>query len=174
MFLQCNQPCHKPRCKVCSHIDTRCSIKFDNNVTFSATKADCDSQNVVYILFCAKYPNALYVGETSNRFRFQIKSNKIKLYFPTYINTNMLYMMKYTFRLSNHKHSIKHNFSGYPVAMHFNEQSHTVEDLRCIIIKNYVTNMDNRKLIEQKTIIKLNTHITGLNKDRDFSSHYDL
>ena len=28
--------------------------------------------------------------------------------------------------------------------------------------------MDNRKLIEQKTIIKLNTHITGLNKDRDF------
>ena len=30
------------------------------------------------------------------------------------------------------------------------------------------------KLIEQKTIIKLNTHITGLNKDRDFLSHYDL
>ena len=64
--------------------------------------------------------------------------------------------------------SIKHNFYGYPVAMHFNEQSHTIEDLRCIIIKNHVPNMDNRKLIEQKTIIKLNTHITGLNKDRDF------
>ena len=28
--------------------------------------------------------------------------------------------------------------------------------------------MDNRKFIEQKTIIKLNTLITGLNKDRDF------
>ena len=52
--------------------------------------------------------------------------------------------------------------------MHFNEQSHTIEDLRCIMIKNHVPNMDNRKLIEQKTIIKLNTHITGLNKDRDF------
>ena len=24
-------------------------------------------------------------------------SNQIKLYFPTYINTNMLYMMKYTY-----------------------------------------------------------------------------
>ena len=71
-------------------------------------------------------------------------------------------------------HSIKHNFSGYPVAMHFNEQSHTMEDLRCIIIKNHVPNMDNRKLIEQKIIIKLNAHITGLNKDRDFLSHYDL
>ena len=146
-FLQCNQPCHKPRCKVCSHIDIRCSIKFDNDVTLSAAKADCDSQNVVYILFCAKCPNAVYVGETSNRFRF---------------------------RFNNHKHSIKHNFSGYPVAMHFNEQSHTMEDLRCIIIKNHVPNMDNRKLIEQKIIIKLNAHITGLNKDRDFLSHYDL
>ena len=28
---------------------------------------------------------------------FQIKSNQIKLYFPTYINTNMLHMMKYTY-----------------------------------------------------------------------------
>ena len=65
-------------------------------------------------------------------------------------------------------------FSGYPVAMHFNEQSHTIEDVRYIIIRNHVPNMDNRKLIEQKTIIKLNTHITGLNKDRDFLSHYDL
>ena len=28
--------------------------------------------------------------------------------------------------------------------------------------------MDNIKLIEQKTIVKFDTHITGLNKDRDF------
>ena len=28
--------------------------------------------------------------------------------------------------------------------------------------------MDNRKLIEQRNMIKLNTHITGLNKDIDF------
>ena len=140
-FLQCNQPCHKSRCKVGSHIDIRCSIKFYNDVTLSAAKAECDSQNVVYILFCAKCPKVVNVGETSNRFRF---------------------------RLNNHKHSIKHNFSGYPVAMHFNEQSHTIKDIRCIIIKNHVPNMDNRKLIEQITIIKFNTHITGLNKDRDY------
>ena len=89
-FLQCNQPCHKSRCKLGSHFDTRCSIKFDNNFTISVAKADCDSQKVVFILFCAKCPNAAYVGETSNRLRL---------------------------RLNNHKHSIKHNFSGYPVAM---------------------------------------------------------
>ena len=59
-------------------------------------------------------------------------------------------------------------YSSYPVAMHFNEQSDTIEDLRCIIIKNHVPDMVNRKLFRQKTIIKLNTHITGLNKDRDF------
>ena len=140
-FLQCNQACYKPQCEVCSHIVIRCSIKLHNDVTLTAAKADCDSQNVVYILIWAKCPNAVYVGETSNRFRF---------------------------RLNNHKHSIKHNFSGYRVAMHFNDQSHTIEDLRSIIIKNNVPNMDNRKLIEQITIIKLNTHITGLNKDRDF------
>ena len=58
--------------------------------------------------------------------------------------------------------------------MLFNEQSHTTEELRCIIIKNHVPNMENRKLIEQKTIIKLNTHITGRNKDRDFLSHNDV
>ena len=49
-----------------------------------------------------------------------------------------------------------------------------IEDLRCMIIKNHVPNMDNRKIIEQKTIMKLNTHITGLNNDRIFLSHYDL
>ena len=38
-FLQCNQPCHKPRCKACSHIDVRCSIKYDNDVTLSAAKS---------------------------------------------------------------------------------------------------------------------------------------
>ena len=75
---------------------------------------------------------------------------------------------RFMFRLNNHKHSIKHNLSGYPVAMHFNEQSHTMEDLRCIIIKNHVPNMVNGKLIEQRTIIKLNTHITGINKERFF------
>ena len=41
-------------------------------------------------------------------------------------------------------HSIKHNFYGYPVAMHFNEQSHTIEDLRCIIIKNHVPDMEKK------------------------------
>ena len=52
--------------------------------------------------------------------------------------------------------------------MHFNDKSHTIEDLRFINIKNHVPDIDSRKLIEQKTIIKLNTHITELNKDRDF------
>ena len=52
--------------------------------------------------------------------------------------------------------------------MHCNEQSQTIEDLRCIIIENHVTNMDNIKLFEQKNIFKLITHFTGLIKDRHF------
>ena len=51
-FLQCNQPCHKPRCKVCSHIDIRCSIKFENNVTISAATADCDSERGLHFILC--------------------------------------------------------------------------------------------------------------------------
>ena len=68
------------------------------------------------------------------------------------------------------------NLSVYPVDMHLNEKSHTLEDLRCITIKNLVSDMDNRKLIERKTIVKLNTHITGQFTDfiRDFLSHYHL
>ena len=58
-----NQPCHKPQCKVYSHYDTWCGITFDNNVKISAVKCDCDSQNVVYILICAKCLNVVYVGE---------------------------------------------------------------------------------------------------------------
>ena len=81
------------------------------------------------------YPNAVYVGETSNRFWF---------------------------RINNHKHINKRNFSGYPVDMHFNEQSHTMEDLRCITIKIHMRGKDNR--VEQECIIKLNTHITGHNE----------
>ena len=44
------------------YIYARCSIKFDSNITISAAKADCDAQNVVYILFCAECPNTAYVG----------------------------------------------------------------------------------------------------------------
>ena len=51
--------------------------------------------------------------------------------------------------------------------MHFNEQLHTIEGLRCNIIKSHVPNMDDTKLIEQKTIIQLNTHITGLNNNNN-------
>ena len=41
-------------------------------------------------------------------------------------------------------------------------------------MENHLPNMDNKKFLEQKTIVKLNTHITAFNKDRDFLSNYDL
>ena len=45
-------------------------------IYISAAKAECDSQNMVYILFCAKFPNAVNVAETSNRFRFWLSNHK--------------------------------------------------------------------------------------------------
>ena len=53
--------------------------KFHNNIKIPAAKADSDSQNVVYILFCAKCPNAVYVGKTSNHFRIPHNNHKQNL-----------------------------------------------------------------------------------------------
>ena len=44
-------------------------------------------------------------------------------------------------------YTYKRNLFGYPVAKHFNEQSHTIEDLRCDIINRHVPNMDYIELI---------------------------
>ena len=79
-YCQCNKPCHKRQCKICTCYDTRFSIKFGNDITNSSAKTDCDSQNVVYILFSAKCPNADYVGETSNHLGYDLIMTNTALY----------------------------------------------------------------------------------------------
>ena len=140
-----NVPCRRPRCQICDHFDTNPIIEFQQNVKLYPVKAGCNTPNVVYILYCSQCPEAIYVGETANRFRT---------------------------RFNNHKHSIRNNPPGFPVASHFNALNHSPRDLRCIIVKDKFPNTESRKLHEQKLILKLNSHVTGLNKDMAFLSHY--
>ena len=85
IFTQCNLPCHKPLCNICTRFVTGCGVRIDNNVIISIVEAGCHSQNVIDILFCPRTSDAIYVSEISNRFRL---------------------------RLNNHKHNIKSNSPG--------------------------------------------------------------
>ena len=141
-----NQPCNKPRCQLCGHIDTSPNyVDPSSGVTLIPGFFNCDSANVVYYFYCLKCPGVTYVGETSDRFRL---------------------------RFNNHKHSIRHNKIGFPVAAHFNSPNHSISDLRFFILAGNFPSADKRKQFELKTILKLRSHITGLNRDLSILSNY--
>ena len=142
-----NEPCRNPRCQICDHFNTSPSIEFSNKATLFPIRAGCNTPNVVYVLYCTRCPEAIYVGETANRFRM---------------------------RFNNHKHSIRSNLPGFPVATHFNIPGHSPCDLRCVIVKDRFPGTDSRKLYEQQLITKLQSHVSGLNKDTSFLSHYSI
>ena len=65
---------------------------------------NCDSTNIVSLLKC-NYGN--YVGETSTKFRLG---------------------------MNNHKKGIRDNHKGLPVAVHYNQTDHSINDLSCVIL----------------------------------------
>ena len=141
-----NLPCNKPRCQLCGLINTSPSYTDPTSgITLSPGLFNCDSANVVYYLYCAKCPGGAYVGETSDRFRL---------------------------RFNNHKHSIRHNKTGFPVAAHFNTPNHSISDLRFFILAGNFPSVDKRKQFELNTILKLRSHKTGLNRDLSILSNY--
>ena len=139
-----NEKCNKPRCLVCKHIDTAPNIVHNATGTvLKPGKFNCDSDNVVYMLNCTLCPLATYIGETSTSFRL---------------------------RFNNHKHSIRRNSTGFPVAEHFNLPNHSLSHLKCsILFGNFRTAQERRKR-EIKTILQLKAHTTGLNRDLSFMS----
>ena len=106
---------------------------------------NCDSHNVVYIFHCNLCNEGLYVGETKTSFRF---------------------------RFNNHKKSIRDNTPGFPVAEHFNLPYHSLENLKVTLIASNFVCTEHRKAAELNWILKLNSHITGLNKDLGVLNQY--
>ena len=106
---------------------------------------NCDSSNIVYLLMCNKCNYGNYVGETSTKFRL---------------------------RMNNHKKSIQDNHKGLPVAVHYNQADHSINDLSCVILSGNFTTTADRQLYEQKLIQRFDTYKCGLNRDLGFLSKY--
>ena len=134
-----NKCCMKPRCQICQHITTGDHVRIPNvNFPLRPPPLTCDTKNVIYIFYCNICNEGNYVGETGTQFRL---------------------------RFNNHKKSIRDNFSGFPVAKHFNLPGHSIDNLKCILIANNFSSPSQRKSNEIEWIFRLQTNTVGLNID---------
>ena len=96
-----------------------------------------DSHNIVYLLMSDNCDSGNYIGETSS---------------------------KLCFRLNSHKKSIGDNSRGFQVAVHFNQPDHSLNDLRCAILRGDFKTTAHELICEQTFIHKLKEHSKGLNQ----------
>ena len=104
-----NSRCQQSRCKTCAHIKT--GTTFHSTTTGKRFRvkatANCQTRNVVYLIECTKC-SIQYVGETENALRV---------------------------RLTGHRSDIKHKRIEKPVAKHFNQVDHSINDLAIMVIE---------------------------------------
>ena len=100
-------------------------------LSFNVTQPfTCISKNIVYGIIC-KRCNIIYIGETGRRLAD---------------------------RITEHIRSIRNNFSGFPVAQHFNPPSHcSLNDFSVTGIIHCNCSNVNRLNIENRIIFKLGT-----------------
>ena len=70
------------------------------------------------------------------------------------------------------KKSIRDNHKGLPVAVHYNQTDHSINDRSCVILSGNFTTTADRQLYEQKLIQRFDTYKCGLNRDFGFLSKY--
>ena len=61
----------------------------------------------------------------------------------------------------NHKKGIRDNHKDLPVAVHYNQTDHSINDLSCVILNGNFTKTADRLLYEQKLKQKFNTYKCG-------------
>ena len=142
-----NQPCGKSRCQICPHLIRDNSVHLSSGFTINPPNYDCDSRNILYCLLCSKCPNAVYIGETSTKFRT---------------------------RFNNHRHTIRQNRSGFPVAEHFNGANHSLKDLKICLFGGGYKSADDRKLAEMRAIILSRSFQVGLNRELSWLDKYSF
>ena len=98
---------------------------------------NCQTENIIYLLFCDLCDKSQYVGETKN-------SLKTRFYL--------------------HRSHIKKN-TGTLITRHFNQPSHAVNNMKCMIIEKVLTHDYSHRIAREKFWInKLQTlHPQGLN-----------
>ena len=131
--------CHKTKCTICTQhlVQTNTFTSSKTSETFHIRHhMTCETSNVVYLLYCTRC-NTQYVGETKNT-------------------------LKQRFYL--HRSNINKN-TGTLVTKHFNQNSHSLTDLRCIAIEKQHNNNHTQRLAREAFWIKkLQTlHPYGLN-----------
>ncbi|KAJ8026589.1 hypothetical protein HOLleu_31468 [Holothuria leucospilota] len=99
---------------------------------------NCNSANVIYLIFCSICPHGNYVGETKTPFRL---------------------------RLNNHKQTIRKNFQLQAVSQHFNLPGHDIDNVRVCLIKGGFRSVSEGKASELRLIKKLDTLNNGLNRE---------
>lgn len=110
-------PCQKSRCKTCSQVKTTSEFKsHSTGKTFQINQVlNCESHNVIYLISCNKC-NLQYVGKTETSLGA---------------------------RFSRHKTSIRLNYDK-PVANHFNQPNHNLEDCYIIPIEQLQVRFDKK------------------------------
>ena len=124
--------CRHRYCNTCKFV-TNCSaihIKVPIGSSNVTESFICISNNIVYGTIC-KRCNIIYIGETGRRLAD---------------------------RITDHILSIRNNFSGFPVAQHFNPPSHcSLNDFSVTGITHCNCSNVNRQNIESRIICKLGT-----------------
>ena len=97
----------------------------------------CETAGIIYLLFCGKCKGVQYVGETKNSLRK---------------------------RFYLHRSNINEN-TGTHVTSHFNEDDHSLSDLRCSMIEKVYSNTTDQRLKREKFWIKIlqTVFLSGLN-----------
>ena len=110
----------------------------ENKLVKIGQEITCQTRNVVYAVSCIKCDQVVYIGETGTT----------------------LYQ-----RAMNHLSSIRNNRHGTPLAQHFNEKGHTIDDFKIVGVE--VPREDNvvyRRLRETVWIKRMKTMEYGENK----------
>ena len=123
-------PCNRTVCRTCPHVNlsrTTTTPKGQVNVTGHHS---CVTDNVVYCLTCTKCPSAVYIGETRRRL---------------------------VDRFREHRRDVINGRNDLPAPAHFNQENHTLEDLKVAVLKAGLANQEYRKKQEMRLIFKYGT-----------------
>ena len=136
-----------PGCFKCNKTCAICTNHLIQTTTFKSMQTletfhirhtlTCETENIIYMLYCDKCNNSQYVGETKNK-------------------------LKTRFYL--HRSNINKN-TGTLVTKHFNQRDHSLANMKCIAIEKVHTNNLQKRLQREnfwKTKLKTDTPL-GLN-----------
>ena len=134
------------RCNTCPFITNSVSISGPKNFTQITDHFDCTSRNVIYCIRCTAC-NQLYIGETGRRLGD---------------------------RFREHLLDVKNNSQDVskPVARHFNQPSHSHNNMKIFGLSLHQGNTESRKCkcTEQRLIFKIGTlSPPGINERFSFS-----